>query len=102
MQRVKDATLAPRLDAYVNFMNHVVWPETGAMMPRLDDGKGAAGAKPGNMYVFRGSDDAERARNLQTIKTWLGEGAWNLNRWEKRTDTPAISKEQLDKIKAKF
>lgn len=102
VQRVTDKTLAPRLDTYAYFMNHVVWPETGAIMRRLDDGKGAPGAKPGNMYAFLGADDAERAKNLQTIKAWLGDGAWNLNRWEKRGDTPAISKEQLDKIKAKF
>ena len=103
VRRVKDKSLAPRLDTYPLFMNHVVWPETGAIMRRLDDGKGAgAGGKPGNMYAFLGADDAERAKNLQTMKSWLGEGAWNLNRWEKRGDTPAISKEQLDGIKAKY
>jgi hypothetical protein len=102
VQRVSKKELSPRLDAYPNFMNHVVWPETGAIMRRLDDGKGAPGAKPGNMYAFLGADDAERGKNLQTIKAWLGEGAWNLNRWEKRGETPAISKEQLDKIKAKY
>ena len=102
VQRVKDKNLAPRLDTYALFMNHVVWPETGAIMRRLDDGKGAPGAKPGNMYEYLGANDAERARNLQLIKAWLGEGAWNLNRWQKRGDTPAISKDQLDKIKAKY
>lgn len=102
VQRVKDKNLAPRLDTYAYFMNHVAWPETGAIMRRLDDGNGAAGGKPGNMYVFLGADDAERAKNLQTIKAWLGDGAWNLNRRQKRGDTPAISKEQLDRIKAGF
>jgi hypothetical protein len=82
-------------------MNYVVWPATGAMMRRLDDGK-ATGGKPGNMYVFLGANDAERAANLKTIKAWLGEGAWNLNRWEKRGDTPGITKEQLDRIKARY
>jgi hypothetical protein len=62
---VTDKNLAPRLDTYPFFMNHVVWPETGAIMRRLDDGKGAgAGGKPGNMYVFLGGDDTERAKNL--------------------------------------
>ena len=101
-QRVKDPKLAPRLDTYPLFMNHVVWPETGAIMRRLDDGKSPSGGKPGNMNRYLGSNDAERTKNLQTIKTWLGDGAWNLNRWEKRGDTPAISKEQLDKIKARY
>lgn len=101
VQRVKDKNLAPRLDTYAYFMNHVVWPETGSVMRRLDDGK-SAGGKPGNMHAFLGADDAERAKNLQTLTAWLGEGAWNLSRWQKRGDTPAVTKEQLDKIKAKY
>jgi hypothetical protein len=103
VRRVTDKNLAPRLDTYPFFMNHVVWPETGAIMRRLDDGKAAgAGGKPGNMYSFLGADDAERSRNLQLLKTWLGEGAWNLNRWAKRDDMPGITKEQLERIRAKY
>jgi hypothetical protein len=97
----KRRTVGPRMDAYPHFMSYVVWPATGAMMRRLDDGK-AAGGKPGNMYMFLGGTDAERAANLKTIKDWLGEGAWNLNRWKVRGDVPGITKEQLDKIKAKY
>lgn len=97
----KRKTVAPRMDTYPHFMSYVVWPATGAMMRRLDDGK-AAGGKPGNMYQFLGSSDTERAANLKTIKDWLGDGAWNLNRWEARKETPGITKEQLDKIKAKY
>ncbi len=41
-------------------------------------------------------------KNLQTIKTWLGDGAWNLNRFGARGDTPGITKEQLAKIKAPY
>jgi hypothetical protein len=101
VQREKNKNLAPRMDTYAHFMNYVVWPATGAMMRRLDDGK-AAGGKPGNMYMFLGSDDKERAANLAKIKAWLGEGAWNLNRWEARGKVPGITKEQLDKVKAPY
>jgi hypothetical protein len=100
--REKDKNLASRLDTYAHFMNYVVWPATGAAMRRLDDGKGPSGGKPGNMYAYLGADDEERAGNLRKIKAWLGEGAWNLNRWDKRGDTPGITKEQLDKVKAKY
>ena len=94
--------LGPRMEKYEYFMRHVVWPATGSMMRRLDDGKNAGG-KPGNMHAFLGSTDAERAKNLQTIKDWLGgEGAWFLNRWETRGNVPGATKEQLDKIKAKY
>jgi hypothetical protein len=54
------------------------------------------------MHEYLGSTDAERAANLKLVKAWVGDGAWNLNRWNKRGDVPAISKEQLDKIKVKY
>jgi hypothetical protein len=93
--------IGPRMESYPDFMRHVVWPATGSVMRRLDDGKNAGG-KPGNMYAFLGATDDERARNLATLKSWLGDGAWNLNRWEARGSVPAITKEQLDKVKAKY
>ncbi len=92
--------VSPRMDTYPHFMTFVVWPATGAMMRRLDDGK--TSGKPGNMYQYLGDNDVERGRNLQTVKEWLGEGAWNLNRWQARKEVPGITKEQLEKIKAKY
>ena len=93
--------IGPRLDNYTDFMRHVVWPATGSVARRLDDGKNVDG-KPGNMYAFLGATDQDRAKNLAMLKDWLGEGAWNLNRWEARGKVPAITKEQLDRIKAKY
>ena len=58
--------------------------------------------KPGNMYKNLGETDAERAANLKIVKAWVGEGAWNLNRWAKRGDVPGITKEQLDKLKLAY
>jgi len=97
----KRRTVAPRMDTYPHFMSYVVWPATGAMQRRLDDGK-AAGGKPGNMYQFLGGSDEERAKNLKMVKDWLGDGAWNLNRFKARGDVPGITKEQLEKIQAKY
>lgn len=93
--------IGPRMSNYTDFMRHVVWPATGSLARRLDDGKNADG-KQGNMYAFLGATDQDRAKNLATLKTWLGEGAWNLNRWEARGGVPGITKEQLDKVKAKY
>ncbi len=98
LPKAEQAKVGPKMDTYGDFMNYVVWPATGAMQRRLDAGQ--AGGKPGNMYVYLGANDAERAQNLQLVKDWLG--AWNTNRWEKRGDTPAVSKEQLEAIKAKY
>jgi hypothetical protein len=94
--------VGPRLDTYADFMRHVVWPATGSVMRRLDDGKAAANGKPGNMFNFLGATDAERAKNLQTIKAWLGDGAWNHQRWSGRGAAPGITKDRLDKVKANY
>ncbi len=97
-----DKKLGARMVSYPDVMSYVIWPATGALMRRLDDGKSGANGKPGNMYENLGDTDAERAANLAKIKAWLGEGAWNLNRWAARGSVPAVSKEQLDKVKAKY
>ncbi|MBP1625264.1 MAG: putative cytochrome c family protein [Acidobacteria bacterium] len=99
LRKLRSFTPSRRMNTYPHFMSDVVWPATGAMMRRLDDDK-AAGGKPGNIYVFRGGTDTERAVNLKRIKDWLGDGAWNLNRWKASGDVPGITKEQLGKIRA--
>jgi len=101
LDNAKRKTVGPRMDTYPHFMSYVVWPATGAMMRRLDDGS-SAGGKPGNMYQYLGGTDEERAKNLKTIQAWLGEGAWNLNRFKAKGEVPGITKEQLEKIKAKY
>lgn len=93
----------PRMDSYERILAFIAWPDTGALMRRLDDGKSPlAGGKPGNMYVNLGATEAERAKNLQLLKAWVGEGAWNLNRWEARGAVPAVSKQQMEKIKIAY
>jgi hypothetical protein len=80
----------------------VGWPDAGALMRRLDDGANTADKKPGNMYKQLGDTDAERAENLKLFKAWVGDGAWNLNRFEARGTVPAVTKEQMDKLKLKY
>jgi len=97
------AMKGPRLDTYADLLMLVGWTDAGAIMRRLDDGKNAlAGGKPGNMYQYLGGTDEERAQNLQTFKAWVGPDAWNLNRFKARGKVPGISKEQLEKIQAKY
>lgn len=98
-----DKSQGPRMDTYERFIAFIAWPDTGALMRRLDDGKSKyGGGKPGNMHVHLGATDAERAANLNMVKAWVGEGAWNLNRAAIRGDVPAVTKEQIDKIKVKY
>lgn len=92
----------PRMDTYADMVFFVGWPDTGALMRRLDDGKGAAGSKPGNMYQYLGAIDNERQKNLELFKEWVGRNAWKLNRWEARGEMPAITKEDMNKIRVKY
>jgi hypothetical protein len=93
----------PRMDTYERFIAFIAWPDTGALMRRLDDGSSPhAGGKPGNMHQYLGATDAERAANLQQVKAWVGVGAWNLNRWGARGEVPAVSKAQIEKVSVKY
>jgi hypothetical protein len=97
------AMKGPRMDSYADLIMYVGWPDTGAIMRRLDDGKSpGAGGKPGNMYPFLGTSEEERQKNLQTFKSWVGKDGWVLNRLHARGDVPGISKEQLEKIQVKY
>lgn len=93
----------PRMDSYERLIAFVGWPDTGALMRRLDDGTSKyGGGKPGNMYVYLGSNENERAANLKLFRAWVGEGAWNLNRASKRGEVPAITQQQLNAIQLKY
>lgn len=93
----------PRVDTYENLLQIVGWPDTGAIMRRLDDGKSEhAGGKPGNMYQYLGASEEERQKNLDLFKAWVGRDAWVLNRFKARGKVPGITKEQLEKIQVKY
>lgn len=85
--------VGPRMDTYANLVAFVGWPDTGALMRRLDDGKSTKDGKPGNMYAHLGSDEAERQKNLALIKAWVGQGAWFLGRLQE------LDKATLEKMK---
>lgn len=84
----------PRMDTYPHLIYFVGWPDTGALMRRLDDGADTAGGKPGNMYRYLGSEEEERREHLRLFKAWVGN--WTLKRWGE------ITKEELDLIKVPY
>lgn len=88
----KQRNKGPRMDTYTNLMIFVNGKDTGALMRRLDDGKHTKDGKPGNMYMSLGETDLERAKNLETIKKWVG--GWTLKR------KAEITEEELKAIKA--
>jgi len=85
---------AMRMDSYSHLVAFVGWPNTGAMMRRLDDGKGSKDGKPGNMYLHLGDSEGERQKNLALFKAWVGN--WSLKR------LPETTKEELIGITVKY
>ncbi|MEK7437768.1 MAG: cytochrome C [Pseudomonadota bacterium] len=92
----------PRMDTYADLIFYIGWPDTGAIMRRLDDGKNVKNGKPGNMYQYLGGSEEERQKNLNTFKQWVGADAWTLKRWNARGDVPGTSREELARIKVKY
>ncbi|MFN7085210.1 MAG: cytochrome C [Burkholderiales bacterium] len=92
----------PRMDTYADLISFVGWPDTGALMRRLDDGKNTSDGKPGNMYQNLGASEEERQKNLNLFKEWVGKDGWKLNRWQARGKVPAITKEDMDKMIVKY
>ncbi len=83
-----------RMDTYSHLIFYTAWPDTGALMRRLDDGKNTKDGKPGNMYQHLGATEEERQKNLKIFKDWVGN--WILKRW------PEITKEEMNGIKVKY
>ncbi|GAB4388000.1 MAG: cytochrome C [Thermodesulfovibrionales bacterium] len=84
----------PRMDTYAHLIFFVGWPDTGALMRRLDDGASAPGGKPGNMYVHLGDSEEERRENLRVFKAWVGN--WTLKRWRD------VTREEMGLIKVPY
>ena len=84
----------PRMDSYTYLLYFVGWPDTGALMRRLDDGNNTKNRMPGNMYVNLGDTEAERQRNLETFKKWVGN--WSLERWSE------AKKEEIEGMKVNY
>ena len=107
-EKFKKEKVGPRSDTYEHLLQLVNGKSTGAFMRRLDDGTSPySGGKQGNMYKYLCEQDnkdnnAECAANLLVLKAWVGEGGWNLNRMSARGDVPALTKEQMDKVKVKY
>lgn len=89
-----DKGIGMRMDTYSHLLAHVGWPDSGALMRRLDDGSSKADRKAGNMYQHLGDNEAARKANLEIFKAWVGN--WNLKRWKD------ISKEELNTLKVKY
>lgn len=86
----------PRMDTYADLAFFISWPDTGAIMRRLDDGKNTSKGEPGNMYKKLGRNEEERQANLNLFKQWVGEDAWTMKRPKE------ITKEELLKFKLAY
>ncbi len=50
--------IGPRMDTYADLIFFIGWPDTGAIMRRLDDGKSAKDGKPAWSFIAGGSVDS--------------------------------------------
>ena len=91
--KYKALSRGPRMDSYAHRVTYVGWPDSGALMRRLDDGKRTQDGKPGNMYEYLGSDELERQKNLALFKAWVGEDGWVLKRFKE------LTREELGEMK---
>ena len=94
--------IGPRMDTYADLIFFIGWPDTGAVMRRLDGGKSTKDGKPGNMFEYLGDDARERQKHLNVFKAWVGEDAWMLKRWKARGDVPGATKAEIAKMKLKY
>jgi hypothetical protein len=92
-EKYKQLSQGPRMNDYANLIAFVGWPDTGALMRRLDDGANTEDRKPGNMYENLGADEAERQKNLALFKAWVGEDGWFLGKFKE------LDKSTLKKMK---
>jgi len=89
-----ELNMGPRMDSYTYLLYFVGWPDTGALMRRLDDGNNTKNRTPGNMYINLGDTEAERQRNLESFKKWVGN--WSLKRWS------IAKKEEIERMKVTY
>lgn len=90
MKRGKGA----RMDTYSHLVHYTAWPNTGALMRRLDDGLGSSIGKAGNMYQHLGADEVERQKHLALFNQWIG--SWSLKRF------PDMTKEEVAEIRVHY
>ncbi len=93
-EKYKRIMKGPKMDSYTHLISFIGWPDTGAIMRRLDDGKNTKDGKPGNMYQYLGSTEDERQHNLKLFKDWVDN--WTLKKWKD------ITKEELNSIKVGY
>lgn len=84
----------PRMDSYPHLIFFIGWPDNGAMMRRLDDGRNTKDGKPGNMYQYLGASDEERQTNLALFKEWIKN--WNLKKWQD------VTKEEMNGLRVEY
>lgn len=93
-EKYKAQFKGPKMDSYAHLVSFTGWPDTGALMRRLDDGKSTKDNKPGNMYQYLGATEEERQKNLRFFKDWVGN--WILKR------LPEMTMEDLSGIKVNY
>lgn len=95
--KLKKDMIGMKMDTFRTLVGYVVWPNTGALMRRLDNGENTKDGKPGNMYEYLGDTKEEREKNLALFKQWVG--LWKLGRINDLSKEDIL---ELNKIRERY
>lgn len=82
-----------KMNTFRTLTDFIVWPNTGALMRRLDNGQNTKDKKPGNMYQYLGDTEQEREKNLTIFKSWIP--LWKLVRIDGLTKEEILTQSKI-------
>lgn len=92
-KELKEKGIGMKMDTFRSLTAFVVWPNTGALMRRLDNGENTKDNKPGNMYQYLGDTKEEREKNLAVFKSWVP--LWKLVRIDGLTKEEILTQNDI-------
>ena len=92
-KELKEKGIGMKMDTFRSLTAFVVWPNTGALMRRLDNGENTKDKKPGNMYQYLGDTEEEREKNLTIFKSWVP--VWKLARIDGLTKEEILTQSDI-------
>lgn len=90
---MKKDMIGMKMDTFRSLTAYVFWPNTGALMRRLDNGANTKDGKPGNMYEYLGDTKEEREKNLEIFKKWVP--VWKLGRLNELTKEEILEQNKI-------
>jgi hypothetical protein len=91
--KLKENMVGMKMDTFRSITDFVLWPNTGALMRRIDNGQNTKDGKPGNMFEYLGDTPEEREKNLAVFKKWVP--VWSLGRLNDLTKEQIVEQNKI-------